>query len=109
LIPTLNQKATSAYARRQGRQPRDIDDQHLGTVWRLSGQSIDARIPSFSEELAIRLVLLGSEIGDHVLYVFGGAGTLGVAPKKLNRHFTLLEIDPEFAEIARDRIARTVV
>lgn len=41
----------------------------------------------------------------HVLDPFGGAGTVGLVAKQLGLACTLIELNPEYAEIARRRIA----
>jgi DNA modification methylase len=85
----------------------DIEDKGLDTVWVFphGGAAVDDRIPRFPVELVIRLMLLSTVAGDRVLDPFGGAGTVGVAAGRLDRKCTLIEVNPEFAEIARVRIA----
>ena len=39
-----------------------------------------------------------------VLDPFGGAGTVGLVAAKHSRDFVLLELNPEYAEMARDRV-----
>jgi DNA modification methylase len=45
--------------------------------------------------------------GDVVLDPFMGAGSTGVACKRLRRHFIGYDIVPEYCKVARDRIAKT--
>jgi site-specific DNA-methyltransferase (adenine-specific) len=45
--------------------------------------------------------------GEVVLDFTAGSGTTGVACKNLNRNFILIEKDPEYCEIARERIKKT--
>ncbi len=52
-----------------------------------------------------RAVLLASQPGELVLDPFGGAGTLAVAAAKHGREWLMIESVPEYAEIARARIA----
>lgn len=40
----------------------------------------------------------------HVGDPFGGAGTTGFVADRLGRHATLIELNPEYAALARDRI-----
>jgi DNA modification methylase len=40
-----------------------------------------------------------------ILDPYGGAGTLGVAAKRLGKHFLIFELSPEYCAIARKRIA----
>ena len=53
------------------------------------------------------LVKNSSKEGDLILDCFMGSGTTGVACKKLNRDFIGIEIDPDFFEIAQNRIENT--
>jgi len=52
-----------------------------------------------------RAVLLASKPGELVLDPFGGAGTLGVAAAKHDRDWLMIESVPEYAEIAKKRLA----
>jgi site-specific DNA-methyltransferase (adenine-specific) len=53
------------------------------------------------------LVRLVTQPGDLVLDPFAGSGTTGMACKAEGRRFIGIELDPEYAEIARRRIAAT--
>ena len=55
--------------------------------------------------LAERCIKAGSRPGDMVLDPFGGAGTTGLVADRLGRHATLIELNPEYADMARRRIA----
>lgn len=44
--------------------------------------------------LAELCILAGTKAGDHVLDPFGGAGTTGLVAERLNRHSTLIDLDP---------------
>lgn len=44
--------------------------------------------------LAELCILAGSKPGDHVLDPFGGTGTTGLVAERLNRHSTLIDLDP---------------
>lgn len=52
-----------------------------------------------------RAVLLASQPGELLLDPFGGAGTLAVAAAKHGREWLMIESVPEYAAIARSRIA----
>ncbi|MGI9347608.1 MAG: DNA-methyltransferase [Gammaproteobacteria bacterium] len=53
-----------------------------------------------------RLILLSTDAGDVVLDPFLGAGTTAMAAKKLGRHYIGIDIDEQYAQIARDNIAQ---
>ena len=55
-------------------------------------------------ELLERIILTGSKTGDTVLDPFAGSGTTGVAAKKLNRNYILIERESEYCQIAKGRL-----
>lgn len=58
---------------------------------------------SFPRELARRCILLGSSEGDFVLDPFGGSGTTGIVANNLGRNAILVELNPEYADCAKER------
>jgi site-specific DNA-methyltransferase (adenine-specific) len=54
--------------------------------------------------LVERAVLLASTPGELLIDPFGGAGTLAVAAAQQGRRWVLIEIAPEYAEAARQRV-----
>ncbi|MBO9309798.1 MAG: site-specific DNA-methyltransferase [Chloroflexi bacterium] len=54
-----------------------------------------------------RLILMTTDEGDLVLDPFLGTGTTAIAAKRLGRHYIGIEIDPLYAQIARDKLAHT--
>lgn len=56
------------------------------------------------EELVEPCVLAGSPVGGLVLDPFAGSGTVGVVSLRHERNFVGIELNPEYAEIARERI-----
>jgi modification methylase len=60
------------------------------------------------EALLYRVILSSSNPGDVVLDPFFGTGTTGAVAKKLHRQWIGLERDPEYVEIARERINAVV-
>ena len=51
------------------------------------------------------LVILGSRENDIVLDPFVGSGTTAISAKILNRNFIGIEINPDYVEIAKKRLA----
>ena len=88
---------------------------HLGTngptrnarsVWTIATSPYsEAHFATFPPELPRRCILAGSKPGDTVLDPFAGAGTTGLVADRLGRSFIGLELNPEYVEIARRRIA----
>lgn len=60
---------------------------------------------TFPRELARRCILLGSRTGDTVLDPFGGSGTTGVVAQELGRKALLIELNPDYAQMGRKRLA----
>jgi DNA modification methylase len=60
-----------------------------------------ATMPVGLAEICIRA---SSRIGDEVLDPFGGAGTTALAATRLGRRSTLIDINPAYESLARDRL-----
>jgi len=58
---------------------------------------------AFPRELARRCILLGSRVGDTVLDPFGGSGTTGLAASELGRKAILIELNPTYAQMGKER------
>lgn len=75
------------------------------TVWRFrpvkSGLRHEATMPP---KLARCCILAGSQSGDMILDPFAGGGTVGLEADRNGRHFCGIEINPAYAEEARERI-----
>jgi DNA modification methylase len=76
------------------------------SVWPITTQPYsEAHFATMAPELAETCVKAGTRPGDTVLDPFGGAGTTGLVADKLNRNAILIELNPEYAALARDRVA----
>jgi site-specific DNA-methyltransferase (cytosine-N4-specific) len=103
--PTVQSTSLSAAERRQGRQPKLKATRDVGSVWRFTASSVSGGLAPFPMALAERMMLLSTKTGDRVLDPFSGTGTVGLVAKTLRRRCTLIELNPTFAENARDHIA----
>jgi DNA modification methylase len=75
------------------------------TVWPMATQSFsEAHFATFPPELAERCILAGCPVGGRALDPFGGAGTTALVAATLGRTATLIELNPEYAVMARARI-----
>jgi DNA modification methylase len=75
------------------------------SVWTIPTQPFPgAHFATFPTALVEPCVLAGSREGDLVLDPFAGAGTTGLVATRLGRSFTGIELNPAYAELARDRI-----
>ena len=84
-----------------------VDDgrRNARSVWPIATQPYSgAHFATMPPALAERCIKAGSKPGDMVLDPFGGAGTTGLVADRLGRHATLIELNPEYARLARERI-----
>ncbi|MEN5279412.1 site-specific DNA-methyltransferase [Brucella sp. TWI432] len=76
-------------------------------VWPISTQPFsDAHFATFPPELARRCILAGSPKGGLILDPFGGAGTTGLVAARHGREAILIELNPEYAALAKRRIEK---
>lgn len=83
------------------------DGAALRSVWWIApGGFADAHFATMPTELAALLVQAGCPIDGTVLDIFGGAGTTGLVADRLQRNAILIELNPEYAEMARKRLTK---
>jgi DNA modification methylase len=74
-------------------------------VWSINSQPFPgAHFATMPRDLAERCIKAGCPIGGSVLDPFGGAGTTGLVADRLGRSATLIELNPAYISIARQRI-----
>lgn len=77
------------------------------TVWNINTQPYPgSHFAVFPSSLARLCVLAGSEQGDRVLDPFLGSGTTGVVCNETGRQSIGIELKPEYAELARERLLK---
>lgn len=82
------------------------DGANLRSVWWISpAQYAEAHFAVMPDLLAEICIRAGSALGDTILDPFGGAGTTALVADRLGRSAVLCESNPEYAEMARLRIA----
>lgn len=75
------------------------------SVWTIGPAPFSgAHFATFPPKLAERCILAGSRESDTVLDPFAGAGTTGLVALRRNRSFVGCELNPDYAELARNRI-----
>lgn len=86
--------------------PVDSDGKRLmRNVWSIATEPFkEAHFATFPTALAERCIAIGTRRGDEVLDPFGGAGTTGLVADRLGRHATLIELNHEYATLARERV-----
>ena len=74
-------------------------------VWTVNTKPFKgAHFAVMPEALVEPCILAGSAIGDTVLDPFTGSGTVGMVALRHNRNFVGTELNPDYAELAVDRI-----
>ncbi len=102
----INRTGIEATPRGEGRNLRNYEPAPLG-VWPVATKPFsDAHFATFPPELAERCILAGCPKGGLVLDPFGGAGTTGLVAARHGRRAVMIELNPEYADIARRRIER---
>jgi DNA modification methylase len=75
------------------------------TVWEMPTHSFsESHFATFPPELVERCIAAGCPPGGRVLDPFGGAGTTAMVAVALGRTATIIELNPEYARLARARI-----
>ena len=78
---------------------------HLRSVWTIAPQPSNLpRFAAYPPRLVEPCILAGSRPGDLVLDPFAGTGTTGLVALRLGRRFLGIELNPEYADMARRRI-----
>jgi DNA modification methylase len=86
-------------------QQKAWDFRNRRTVWTVPTQSFaGAHFATFPPDLIEPCIKAGCPEGGTVLDPFGGAGTTGLVADRLQRNALLIELNPEYAAMARDRI-----
>jgi DNA modification methylase len=81
-----------------------VDTRNKRSVWSIPSQPFkEAHFATFPPDLIKPCILAGSKGGDMVLDPFGGSGTTGMVAIELGRNATLIELNPEYAAMARRR------
>lgn len=76
------------------------------SVWTVAtSQMSEAHFATFPEKLILPCILAGAPIGGRVLDPFGGSGTTLKVSQENNRECTIIEMNPNYAEIAQRRTA----
>lgn len=89
------------------RSEQQAKGSNLRSVWWIApAQFGDGHYAVMPERLAEICVVAGSQVGDTVLDPFCGAGTTGLVACRHGRNFIGTELNPEYAAMARKRIAR---
>lgn len=82
------------------------DTRNARTVWTIATQPYKkAHFATFPSEIPRRCILAGCPPGGTVLDPFGGSGTTGAVALQLGMKAILIELNPEYVELIRERCA----
>lgn len=85
-----------------------VENRNKRSVWTIPTQpNPDAHFASFPEALVTPCVLAGCPGGGVVLDPFGGTGTVARVAEDLGRGWILIELNPEYAAMAKRRLRQT--
>lgn len=80
------------------------DFRNKRSVWTVATHPYkDAHFATYPPQLIAPCILAGSRHGDTILDPFGGSGTTGMVALELGRKAILCELNPEYAELAKQR------
>lgn len=83
-----------------------VEIRNKRSVWEIATQPYsEAHFATYPEALVEPCILAGSKPGDTVLDPFCGSGTTGAVALRYHREFVGIELNSEYAELARRRIA----
>ena len=89
----------------EAKHGREYITRNKRSVWTIPTQPFkEAHFATFPPDLVEPCILAGCPLGGTVLDPFGGAGTTGLVADRLQRNATLIELNHEYAAIARHRI-----
>lgn len=82
-----------------------VDTRNKRSVWTIATQAFpEAHFATYPEKLVEPCILAGSKEGDTVLDPFAGSGTTGVVVMRYGRDFVGIELNADYAAMARRRI-----
>ena len=91
---------------RQGHRRGHPRGRNPGDVWTLPTRPYNGpHFAAYPIDLPLRCIAAGCKPGGTVLDPFTGTGTTGLAALQLGRRFTGIELSPEFAALAAERLA----
>lgn len=83
------------------------ETRNLRNVWTIATQPFPgSHFATMPPDLAERCIKAGTRPGDTVLDPFGGAGTTALVADRLQRNAILIELNPEYAAMARERVQK---
>ena len=85
--------------------PYAYESRNRRSVWTIATQPFrEAHFATFPPALVEPCIKAGCPAGGAVLDPFGGAGTVGLVADRLQRDAVLIELNPAYADMARERV-----
>ena len=97
-------KKVSKEIKDQSKMTTEEWKEYFSGHWNFGGARQDGHIAMFPEELPKRLIKMFAFKGETVLDPFMGSGTTSLAARKLERNSIGYEVNPEFIEIAKNKL-----
>jgi DNA modification methylase len=83
----------------------NMETKNKRNVWTITTKPCkEAHFATFPKDLIEPCIKAGCPEGGVVLDPFGGSGTTGIVAQSLNRQAILIELNPEYIEISKNRI-----
>jgi site-specific DNA-methyltransferase (cytosine-N4-specific) len=87
---------------------REESGRNRRTVWSIPTEAFPgAHFATFPPKLVEPCIIAGSQPGDWILDPFFGSGTVGVVCEQQHRKYVGIELNPEYVNLALNRIRRT--
>lgn len=103
--PLMRTRTGLHAAQERARQAGGFTTRNKRTVWSVTTQPYDgAHFATFPPALVEPCILAGCPEGGTVLDPFSGAGTTGLVADRLQRNAVLIELNPDYAQMAEQRI-----
>jgi DNA modification methylase len=98
---------TPGRTRMGGLTTNDYETRNKRSVWTVTTKPFSgAHFATFPPDLIEPCILAGSKPNDVVLDPFGGSGTTGMVAENLGRRWLLIELNPEYEKLSRERTAQ---
>ena len=82
----------------------NLSGRNKRSVWTVATQPYnEAHFATFPEDLIKPCIMAGSRLGDTVLDPFAGSGTTGKVALELGRKAILIELNPKYVALAKER------
>ena len=99
---------TPGRTKMMGLKTNDYDNRNKRSVWTVTTQPFkEAHFAVFPPDLIKPMVLAGCPTGGVVLDPFVGSGTTAIVARELGRRFIGIELNQEYADMARRRVGQT--